>query len=75
MGVLADRLDPATAPVEDISDLRAVAEAVDAVHRSEAGLTEAVHLARARGHSWNRIAVALGVSRQAARQRYGNKAA
>ena len=35
-------------------------------------LVEAVKRARAHGRSWNRIAVALGVSRQAARQRFGH---
>src|SRR5262249_2901362 len=34
---------------------------------------ERVALARARGRSWNRIAVALGVSRQAARHRFASK--
>jgi hypothetical protein len=72
---LADRLDPASAHVEDISDLRTIAEAVDVVRINEAKLTEAVQLARAHGYSWNRIAIALGVSRQAARQRYAEKAA
>jgi DNA-binding Lrp family transcriptional regulator len=41
--------------------------------RDEALLTERVALARAHGRSWNRIAAALGVSRQAARQRFGGK--
>lgn len=71
---LADRLDPATADVEDASDLRTVAEAADTVRAEQARLTEAVQLARAHGHSWNRISLALGVSRQAARQRYAQKA-
>lgn len=72
---LANALDPATAHVEDATDLRAVAEAADAVRADEARLTEAVQIARAHGHSWNRIAVVLGVSRQAARQRYADKVA
>jgi hypothetical protein len=55
--------------------LREIAEAADAVRVDEARLTEAVQVARARGYSWNRIAVALGVSRQAARQRYADKVA
>lgn len=67
----ADKLDPATATVEDTSDLRAVAEAADAVRRDEARLKEQIAAARARGRSWNLIAVILGVSRQAARQRFG----
>jgi hypothetical protein len=71
---LADQLDPATADVEDLSDLRAVAEAADQVRRDEALVRERVAAARARGRSWNRIAVALGVSRQAARNRFASKA-
>jgi hypothetical protein len=39
---LADELDPATAEVTDVSDLRAVAEAAEAVRADEARLTEAV---------------------------------
>ncbi|MGH3300849.1 MAG: hypothetical protein ACRDOK_04020 [Streptosporangiaceae bacterium] len=70
---LADALDPATAKVDDLSDLRAVAEAADQVRRSEAMVTERVGAARAKGRSWNRIAIALGVSRQAARHRFADK--
>jgi hypothetical protein len=70
---LADQLDPATAGVDDLSDLRAIAEAADQVRRDEALVTERVAAARARGRSWNRIALALGVSRQAARHRFASK--
>jgi hypothetical protein len=70
---LADNLDPETAQVEDPADLRAVAEAAEQARRAEALLTEKVAQARAHGRSWNRIAAALGVSRQAARQRFGGK--
>jgi hypothetical protein len=70
---LAEELDPATAKVDDLSDLRAVAEAADQVRHSEAMVTERVAAARARGRSWNRIAIALGVSRQAARHRFAGK--
>jgi len=70
---LADDLDPETAQVEDPADLRAVAEAAEQARREEALLTEKVAQARAHGRSWNRIAAALGVSRQAARQRFGGK--
>lgn len=69
----ADRLDPDTAQVEDISDLRAVAEAADGARRSEAQVVERVSIARAHGRSWNQIALALGVSRQAARQRFAGQ--
>jgi hypothetical protein len=67
----ADALDPAK--LEDITELREIAVAASALRADEARLLEAVQLARRRGHSWNRIAVALGVSRQAARQRYAEK--
>ena len=70
---LADELDPAGAKVDDLSDLRAVAEAADQVRHSEAMVTERVAAARAKGRSWNRIAIALGVSRQAARHRFADK--
>lgn len=71
---LADSLDPDTAEVEDTNDLRAIATAAEAARANDARLREAVLLARARGRSWNHIALALGVSRQAARQRFADKA-
>jgi hypothetical protein len=71
--ILADNLGPSTVVADDLSDLRAVAEAADQVRRDEAAVTERVAAARARGRSWNRIAVALGVSRQAARHRFAGK--
>jgi len=67
----ADALEPAK--LEDVSDLREIATAANAMRAEEARLREAVQIARGHGHSWNRIAVALGVSRQAARQRYAEK--
>jgi len=70
---LAEELDPASAQVVTTDDLRDVAEAAKAVRDDEAKLREAVELARAHGRSWNHIAVALGVSRQAARQRFADK--
>ena len=68
---LADELDPATTDGVDIDDLRAIAVASEAARADEARLRKAVEVARAHGRSWNHIAVALGVSRQAARQRFG----
>jgi hypothetical protein len=70
---LADQLDPASAVAEDLSDLRAIAEAAEQARKAEAMITEKVAAARARGRSWNRIAVALGISRQAARHRFASK--
>jgi DNA-directed RNA polymerase specialized sigma24 family protein len=71
---LADSLDPASAQVEDTDDLREIATAAETVRTDDARLREAVLLARAHGRSWNHIALALGVSRQAARQRFASKA-
>ncbi len=65
-----DSIDVDSVEAEDVSELRDVAKAADAVRITDAQLTEAVAVARAHGHSWNRIADSLGVSRQAARQRY-----
>jgi hypothetical protein len=59
---LADSLDPASAEVEGTDDLREVATAAETVRADDAR------------RSWNHIALALGVSRQAARQRYADKA-
>ena len=70
---LADELDPATAEVDHTEDLRAIAAVSEAVRSDEARLREAVEVARAHDRSWNQIAVALGVSRQAARQRFTDK--
>ena len=67
---LADELDPATVEVERTEDLRAIAAVSEAVRADEARLREAVEVARAHDRSWNQIAVALGVSRQAAWQRF-----
>jgi hypothetical protein len=69
---LADEFDPAQAEVDDTTDLQAIAVAAETARSDEARLREAVEIARARGRSWNHIAMALGVSRQAARQRFSN---
>lgn len=69
----ADEVDPSTLDWQDGSDLRAVAEATDAVQAAEERLVEAVIAARENGRSWNRIAIGLDVSRQAARQRFADK--
>ena len=70
---LADRMDPAGADVLPIDDLREVAIVSEAVRTDEERLREAVATARTHGRSWNQIALALGVSRQAARQRFADK--
>jgi tRNA A37 N6-isopentenylltransferase MiaA len=70
---LAEDLDPETTKVLVTEDLRGIAEAAQAVRDDETRLRKAVEIARAHGRSWNQIAVALGVSRQAARQRFADK--
>lgn len=70
-----DELDPSTVEMDDAGDLRAIALAVDAVDAAQAEVHSTVATARENGRSWNRIAVALGVSRQAARERFGTKGA
>ena len=70
---LADQLDPATADVDRTDDLQQIAAVTETVRTDEARLREAVEVARAHNRSWNQIAVALGVSRQAARQRFTDK--
>ena len=70
---LADAIErnPDTAEVEHLADLKSVASAASAVQSAQASLVKAVEISRAHGRSWNELAVALNVSRQAARQRYG----
>ncbi len=65
--------DPFGVAMDDAADLRAVAEAVDRVRVGEARVRELVALARANGRSWGEIGIALGVSRQAAREQFSEK--
>jgi hypothetical protein len=67
---LAQELDPSGIPMDDTADLRILTEAVDSVRVGEARVRELVALARANGRSWGEIGIALGVSRQAARERF-----
>lgn len=70
---LAENADPSGVPMDDMTDLRELAQAVDAVSAGEARVREQVAVARANGRSWGQIGIALGVSRQAARERFSNK--
>jgi phage baseplate assembly protein W len=70
---LAEEFDPAGMPIDDTTDLRTLAEAVDAVRAGEARVRELVARARANGRSWGEVGIALGVSRQAARERFAEK--
>lgn len=55
-------------------DLRAIGEALHAVAASDLRLVDEVTKARANGRTWTQIAAVLGVSRQAARERFGGPA-
>ena len=68
---LLDELDPDVTPAIDTTALAWVAQSADLHKRVEKRLTQAVLLARAEGFSWSDIGLALRVSRQAARQKYG----
>jgi hypothetical protein len=68
-----DELDPATTPSRDASCFRAIIEAQSGVEEAQARLRKAVLDARAAGDSWAVIGAALGVSRQAAWERFGSE--
>jgi hypothetical protein len=70
---LAEKFDPSDISMDDTTDLRMLAEAVDGVRTGEARVRELVARARANGRSWGEIGIALGVSRQAARERFAEK--
>lgn len=61
-----------TGPQQPIAELGAVVTAQDALDRA---VVLYVQAARLDGHSWADIGGALGVSRQAARERFGKRVA
>lgn len=69
-----DDLEPETTPADNTEDLARVGAAALSLAHDERTLEEAIRTAREHGRSWTEIAVRLGVSRQAARQRYGAQA-
>jgi hypothetical protein len=58
-------------PGRDPSGLGAVVTAVSELRAAEEQLVATVASARRLGHSWSDLGAALGVSRQAAQQRFG----
>jgi hypothetical protein len=66
---LAEEFDPSSVAIDDTTDLRVLAEAA----RAGARLRELVARARANSRSWGEIGIALGVSRQAARERFAEQ--
>jgi hypothetical protein len=74
-----DHLDPHTTPARDARYLRRIREAADVCDAAKTRLDEVkVHLdnavgeARAHGDSWGLIGMVLGISRQAAQQRFSD---
>lgn len=71
-----DNLDPQAiaSPDSDGADLRVIGEALCEVAASDLSLAERVAAARANGRTWTQIAAVLGVSKQAARERFAEPA-
>ena len=71
---LMNSLDPAEkSPSVETEDLRKIARLVGARARIERELKDAVHTAHVNGESWAQIALALGLSRRAARRLYAER--
>ena len=68
---MLDDVDPATVPSRDATHFRRIIAARDGLARAERELADAVHAARDAGDSWLSIGMALGVTKQAAQQRFG----
>ena len=68
-----DDLDPAVLARPDAraDDLRDISAALTELAEAERHLAAAVKAARAYGRSWGTIGIVLGVSKQAARSRFG----
>ena len=68
--VWLDGLDPATTPAEDPKELRRIGLAKRNINKAEDELRAAVRAARTAGYSWAAIGSTLGVSKQAAQERF-----
>lgn len=66
-------ITPETIDSGDVTDLGRLGWAADRLAADERGLRQLVSEARANGRSWTEIGHALGVSRQAARQRFSSQ--
>jgi hypothetical protein len=67
-----DQLDVATHPARDGAHFRRIITAQRNLAAAEQELRDAVKAAREAGDSWTVIGAALGISRQAAQQRFGS---
>jgi hypothetical protein len=66
-----DSIDPDPDDARDATHIRRIIAANEGVAQAESELRAAVTAARTAGDTWDAIGVALGVSRQAAFQRFG----
>ena len=70
-----DQLDPSTVEARDATHFRAIIAANQALTDAEDDLRQAVTDARAAGDSWAVVGAALGITKQAAQQRFGHRLA
>jgi len=68
-----DSLNPDVGELDDPVELRRIGLAVRGVEAAQEELSDAVAAARAKGRPWSQIGMVLGVSRQAAQERFGSK--
>ena len=66
-----DSIEPDPADARDATHIRRIIAANEALSAANDELHAAVIAARAAGDTWDAIGVALGISRQAAYQRFG----
>lgn len=66
-----DLLDPASTPARDAQHFRRIIAARKGLQAAEDELRASVAAARAAGDTWTVIGAALGTTRQAAFQRFG----
>lgn len=66
-----DAISPVTHPARDAEHFRRIIAANKAIEVARQELFDAVAAARAAGDSWSVIGAALGVSKQAASERFG----
>jgi hypothetical protein len=69
-----DAISPSSHPARDATELRRIIAARQALEDANHALRRAVADARAAGESWTVIGAALDISRQAAQQRFGDRA-
>lgn len=72
--VESDEFDPSATDFQDATPLRRIVAADEALAEARAHLDNEVRAPPSAGLSWTTIGAVLGISRQAARQRFGSHA-